>query len=131
MKNTIFYSILSLFLYSAACNSAPSESADAKETPVIQAAETITLSISGMDCDGCVKSVTEALKGVEGVAEVEVSLENHTAIIKGSNVDLFSLTAAVDSAGYGATPLDTEAPSAAIDSSKTGDHSHQSGAHQH
>jgi copper chaperone CopZ len=107
MKITSFYLVLSLIVLSAACNTAPTETAEAPETPVIQAAETITLSISGMDCEGCVKSVTEAIKGVDGVAEVEVSLENHTAIIKGSKVDLFLLTAAVDSAGYGATPVDS------------------------
>lgn len=123
MKYTYHFLVLSLFFLSAACNSAPTEATESTDAPVIQAAETITLSISGMDCDGCVKSVTEAIKGVEGVAEVEVSLDNHTAIIKGTNVDLFLLTAAIDSAGYGATPVDPNAIPTHSDSTKTENHS--------
>jgi copper chaperone len=119
MKNTVLFSMLSLVFLSAACNTAPTETAETTEAPVIQAAETITLSISGMDCEGCVKSVTEALKGVEGVAEVEVSLENHTATVTGTSVDLFLLAAAADSAGYGATPIDPNALPVPVDSSKT------------
>lgn len=36
--------------------------------------ETVDLKVEGMDCDGCVKSVTRMLSGVRGVAHVEVSL---------------------------------------------------------
>lgn len=36
--------------------------------------ETIELKVEGMDCDGCVKSVTRMLTGVRGVAKVDVSL---------------------------------------------------------
>jgi len=36
--------------------------------------QTITLSIEGMTCGGCVKSVTNALNQVAGVQAVDVSL---------------------------------------------------------
>lgn len=36
--------------------------------------ETIDLKVQGMDCDGCVKSVTRMLSGVPGVQSVDVSL---------------------------------------------------------
>ncbi len=36
--------------------------------------ETVELKVEGMDCDGCVKSVTRMLCGVRGVAKVDVSL---------------------------------------------------------
>ena len=36
--------------------------------------ETIELKVEGMDCDGCVKSVTRMLSGVPGVEKVDVSL---------------------------------------------------------
>lgn len=36
--------------------------------------ETIELKVEGMDCDGCVKSVTRMLSGVPGVQSVDVSL---------------------------------------------------------
>lgn len=36
--------------------------------------ETVELKVEGMDCEGCVKSVTRMLSGVAGVASVDVSL---------------------------------------------------------
>jgi copper chaperone len=36
--------------------------------------ETLELKVEGMDCEGCVKSVTRMLSGVPGVASVDVSL---------------------------------------------------------
>jgi copper chaperone len=36
--------------------------------------ETIELKVEGMDCEGCVKSVTRMLSGVAGVEQVDVSL---------------------------------------------------------
>ena len=123
-----FIPVVALVLALGACSSPATESNESTDLPVIQAAETITLSISGMDCDGCVKSVTEALKGVEGVAEVEVSLDDQTAVIKGGNLDIMKLAAAVDEAGYGATPFDPNAPVAPADTTKK--HEHTEG-HEH
>jgi len=36
--------------------------------------ETFELKVEGMDCEGCVKSVTRMLTGVRGVEKVDVSL---------------------------------------------------------
>ena len=36
--------------------------------------ETCELKVEGMDCEGCVKSVTRTLSGVRGVEKVDVSL---------------------------------------------------------
>jgi copper chaperone len=36
--------------------------------------ETVELRVEGMDCEGCVKSVTRMLSGVPGVTAVDVSL---------------------------------------------------------
>ncbi len=36
--------------------------------------ETVELRVEGMDCEGCVKSVTRMLTGVRGVEKVDVSL---------------------------------------------------------
>lgn len=36
--------------------------------------ETVELKVEGMDCEGCVKSVTRMLSGVPGVSSVDVSL---------------------------------------------------------
>jgi copper chaperone len=41
--------------------------------------QSVELKIEGMDCEGCVKSVTRMLSGVRGVASVEVSLADACA----------------------------------------------------
>ena len=38
--------------------------------------QTVVFNVEGMNCGGCVKSVTGILQGVDGVASAEVSLEN-------------------------------------------------------
>ena len=68
------------------------------------ATQTIELDITGMTCDHCVRSVTNALKEVPGVAEVTVSLEKNEAIVKGDQVDVAALVAAVEEEEYGAVP---------------------------
>lgn len=42
-----------------------------------------TLKIEGMSCGHCVATVTDVLSEVEGVDEVNVSLEDNSAIVKG------------------------------------------------
>ena len=44
--------------------------------------QTIDLKISGMTCVHCKSFVTNALKGVSGVSEVEVNLETAKAHVK-------------------------------------------------
>ena len=41
--------------------------------------ETVELKVEGMDCEGCVKSVTRMLSGVPGVQKVDVSLAQASA----------------------------------------------------
>jgi len=43
--------------------------------------QTVTLGISGMTCGGCVRSVTNVLKALDGVAKAEVSLEKNNAVV--------------------------------------------------
>ena len=62
--------------------------------------ETIHLTIDGMTCDHCVRAVTEALTGVEGVAEATVDLDAKSATISGDGVDVAAMVAAVEEEGY-------------------------------
>jgi copper chaperone len=41
--------------------------------------ETVELKVEGMDCEGCVRSVTRMLSGVAGVEKVDVSLAGASA----------------------------------------------------
>src|SRR5689334_9543982 len=60
-----------------------------------------TLRITGMTCNGCVRHVDQALRGVPGVSSVEVSLANGTAkVVHDESAALPAMVAAVESAGY-------------------------------
>lgn len=75
--------------------------------PVPADAQTATVKITGMTCDGCANQVRNALLKVDGVYDAEVNWESGVATVKfdGSKVDQAKLGAAITKAGYG-----TEAP---------------------
>ena len=58
-----------------------------------------TLKIEGMMCEGCVKSVKEALEKVPGITSVDVNLKKGTAVVQG-DVDDETLVKAVVDAGF-------------------------------
>lgn len=63
--------------------------------------KTVRISVPDMACGHCAKTVEEALRSVEGVGEVEVSLESKEALVRASeNVAEDSLASAVKGAGY-------------------------------
>ncbi|MEQ6918612.1 heavy metal translocating P-type ATPase [Halomonas aquatica] len=62
------------------------------------------LSIDGMTCASCVKSVQQALERTPGVVSAEVNFGTHTAQVRGS-ADPDALVRAVQDVGYGAEPI--------------------------
>lgn len=59
------------------------------------------LEITGMKCEGCAGAVEAALRGVEGVKESEVALEEGRAsVVADEPVELAELVRAVEEAGY-------------------------------
>ncbi len=70
-----------------------------------------TLKVKGMTCDHCVKSVTKALKSVEGVIEAVVSLEREMAVVEADDrVSTEQLIKAVIDAGYESEELKNDPP---------------------
>jgi copper chaperone len=63
----------------------------------------IQLNVSGMTCGHCETAVVKALKGIEGVQNVQVDLKNGIAKVEGQNVNTEALIAAVIDEGYGAS----------------------------
>ena len=59
-----------------------------------------------MTCNGCVKHVDKALRGLAGVTAVEVDLAGQRAKVSHdeAKAPVASLIAAVEAAGYTATP---------------------------
>ncbi len=66
----------------------------------------IRLSIIGMRCAGCVKTVENALKGVSGVKAVNVNFADHSAVVEG-DADPQVLRAALQEAGYDAAVMES------------------------
>ncbi len=65
--------------------------------------QTEILNVTGMTCGGCTGSVTNALKGVDGVSDVKVSLSTGEATVQYDErrASPQQLKAAVTGAGYG------------------------------
>jgi copper chaperone len=64
--------------------------------------ETVTITVKGMTCSGCVNSVTKALKGIDGVQEAKVDLEGQQATVTfdEAKTSVQALKQAVEDAGY-------------------------------
>ena len=70
-----------------------------------------TLRVKGMTCNHCVKTVTKALKSVEGVIQADVSLERERAEVEADDrVSTAQLIKAVVDAGYEAEELTNDPP---------------------
>ncbi|OOF36925.1 heavy-metal-associated domain-containing protein [Rodentibacter heidelbergensis] len=66
--------------------------------------QNIRLTITGMHCGGCVKSVTRVLEELEGVEQVKVMLEGYADIqFDENNVSISQLIDAIEDAGFDAT----------------------------
>lgn len=63
-----------------------------------------TLSVTGMSCDGCERTVTNALGSLDGVNRVEADHEADTVeVVAADSVDDDDLRAAIERAGYEVT----------------------------
>lgn len=62
----------------------------------------IRLTVTGMSCEHCEESVTEALEGVPGVESATADRKAEMATVEG-DAEVDALLAAVESAGYEAS----------------------------
>ena len=64
--------------------------------------ETVELKVEGMDCQGCVQSVTRMLSSLPGVQKVEVSLEKANASVTydAAKSGVAEMKRAVERAGF-------------------------------
>ena len=59
-----------------------------------------TYTVSGMTCSHCVRSVSEEVGAVPGVAQVSVELDSGLLTVTGDGFDDTAIAAAVAEAGY-------------------------------
>ena len=63
--------------------------------------EKTILTVEGMACEHCVKAVTSAVMGVQGVTEVAVSLADQTvAVTHDGKATVAQMKAAIEDQGY-------------------------------
>ncbi|WP_135662546.1 heavy-metal-associated domain-containing protein [Halorhabdus rudnickae] len=62
----------------------------------------LTITVTGMSCEHCEQSVTEALEDLDGVTEASVDREAEQATIEG-DAEPDTLVEAVEDAGYEAS----------------------------
>lgn len=62
----------------------------------------VKINVDGMKCDGCVQTVTAALRGARGVKEVKVSLQNKEVTISYDDdmVTSLELAEAINKKGF-------------------------------
>lgn len=96
--------LMVILALAAACNSrhtsagAPSASS---QQPV-RAIREATIPVEGMSCGSCVARVKRRLKAIDGVAEVDVSLEHRNAVVRYDEAKITPerLAGAIDDLGY-------------------------------
>lgn len=69
--------------------------------------ETLNLQIEGMTCNGCVKSINQALSTLEGIIRADVSLEEKKAHVAfdETKIQADRIIEAVEDAGFDAAPM--------------------------
>ncbi|MEE4248762.1 MAG: heavy metal-associated domain-containing protein, partial [Kangiellaceae bacterium] len=73
----------------------------------MSAADTVTLSLSGLSCAGCVRKVETALAGEPGVDEAAVNFATSSARVSGEALNIEGLIAAIEQAGFHAAVQET------------------------
>lgn len=66
--------------------------------------EKLVITVDGMTCGGCVNSVERALERVGGVTRARADLARKQAVVEGEHLDFARLAAALEDAGYEASP---------------------------
>jgi mercuric ion binding protein len=74
--------------------------------PGFAAQRTVTLAVQNIYCAACPRTVKASLQAVNGVAKVDVSLRDKTAVVTydDAKTDVKALTAATTNAGYPSAP---------------------------
>jgi copper ion binding protein len=103
MKKIYFIFLAALLM--AACGTSTekhTESEAASVTISPDAVQTIQISVSGMTCEGCVRSVKAAVAQLPGVQDVEVTLRDSSAIVSFDTtlVGFTQMQEAINDKGY-------------------------------
>ena len=108
MRTTSTTSLIASVILAGSIGLASRHSGNAQATAATNAADmkTLVMPVEGMSCVACAARVKQALKDIDGVADVEVNLADRNARVRfaPSKVSPDRLVAAVNRLGYRAGP---------------------------
>ncbi len=58
------------------------------------------IEIEGMSCEHCAKRIEHVLKNMEGITDVNVSLDKKEAIVKGDTIDTNIIKDKIENIGF-------------------------------
>ncbi|NQT76069.1 MAG: heavy-metal-associated domain-containing protein [Bacteroidetes bacterium] len=98
-------SILIILFLAAACNSPQTEQTGTdnnESTEKIASVEIAIINVSGMHCEGCEKTISDALSTLEGVKDARASFLEEQAKVKydPAKVGIKEFTASIEDIGY-------------------------------
>ena len=101
MKNIFFVFLLAAFMAGCAGKSTATDNA-AQATTTAVANKTVTLAIEGMTCTGCENTISEAVGKIAGVATIQASHLDSTAVVSYDSTltTVSAIGAAITDAGY-------------------------------
>lgn len=62
----------------------------------------VSIVIDGMHCQNCAAAVFKKLNAIDGIDSVEVNLEQGEAVLKGSEINMDAVRAAIGDLGFDA-----------------------------
>lgn len=104
MKKIYFIFLAALLM--AACGTSTEKQTSSDEAASVainpEAVETIHITVTGMTCEGCVRTVKAAVAQLPGVQDVEVTLADSSAIVSfdTSLVSFAQMQEAINDKGY-------------------------------
>lgn len=104
MKTMMSFSVL---LMLTLCINVNAWAQKSKETEVDSSTKIVTIDVPTIKCGSCVKTVSNALKQLKGIAEVNVDKKSKTAVVKydPSKVKVSDLEMAISKSGYDANEV--------------------------
>ncbi|WP_372752648.1 cation transporter [Labilibaculum sp.] len=102
MKKIIIVLFVTAFFVSCQSNTKKTKNDSKAETTQIVDYENIELSVTGMTCTGCENTIKNALKQIDGVAEIEASHTSGKVTIKveKDKVSSEEIAQQIESIGY-------------------------------
>jgi len=72
----------------------------------VESMNIMKINVAGMHCDGCERSISNALDRLEGVSEVKADFESGSVVVTGEGLEPGAIAAAIEDAGYEVVPED-------------------------